>query len=448
MIARRLLPPLLALLASACHRDAPQQDSPQEGLLVVADTGHGRMLLVDAVTLKVIGEQCIDEMFPELCAARPSQDAASCLLFGVEPSPDEAAVEIVFGWYDASISGIPGAVTRFIPGHPPKRHWTVDALDFPTGMPGAPLCPDPEDTAHPVDSADPSWTDPACMLNMPHVAEWSLDGRELLIADTANSRILWTEPGNDARTRVPHALGPEHPDWGELQYPNNVQIYQHDDHVWLLSTFKSSVEPEVAERNTGRIVLWDVTDTGDPQMIWSYPESGFLAAVHHGQIFQHPDGPLLIYAHSFGASDDFVDGGWGSVGLARFNGQAPPEYIGDVVLSADAMRQTALLPMGFVREAELVGDDTLLVTDSGCENQGQDCPLEGQVLRLVLPSLASAGLSGAFSPDHETQRFLPVDLAQERYWGGLRFPFEADFYTEEEFQRVWGDRDTWSGCPQ
>jgi hypothetical protein len=256
-----------------------------------------------------------------------------------------------------------------------------------------------------------------------------------VIADTLNSRVLWLDqPGPGNSTRVLAKLDVGHPEWEGLRYPNNVQRLEIEGRDHLLTTFKSGDFPEVARDNTGRIVLWDIEDLEDIRRVWRYPEEGFLAAVHHGQVFDTPSGPLLVYAHSAGASEGFVGGLHGSVGLARFNGLEPPTYLADGL--ADPLE---VEPFGFLREAEILEDGAaLLVTDSGCENQSAACVSDGRVMSFRLPALEPSGTSGAFTATHETQTFVSLENFGHVFAWGMKFPFEADLLRGEAQLATWG----------
>lgn len=494
MNPKRRVPWLLsALLVGGCTPEEPADTAaPLSGLLVLADTGNGRMLLVDPETRELVGEQCLEELFPDHCEDQSGLDGSACLLFGMEPAPgDTTAWEIVSGWYDADITGIPGGVTRFVPGHPPEIHWHVEQIVFHPDLPVAGACAEGGSDTGATDTGE-SGTDPDCVLNMPHVATWNASesqteaqagspsdpqtDSQLLVADTLNSRVVWLqelgEDGSEGEPGVVVRLLNENTEgWGDLLYPNNVQVLSRDtfpDHApfasddgrtYLLVTYKSTADTEVADRNAGRIVLWDITSSSDPAVVWRYPEEGHLAAVHHGRVQAAGDALYLVYAHSLGAGDDFVEGEFGSVGLARFEGRSPPVYLADGLAPLSAPP-----PLGFVREVEIVDgsatgdaadpdadpdgeDSTLLVTDSGCENQQDACFHSPRVIRFALPHLDPPGTGGAFSPDHEDQHFVELSLLSEPYDPGLRFPFEADWLDAETAERIWADDTAWGPCP-
>ena len=164
--------------------------------------------------------------------------------------------------------------------------------------------------------------------------------------------------------------------WETARWPNNVQVLARNHEVYLLVTYKGSDSDETGHMHAGRIMLWEVTDPGRPARAWAYPASGYLAAVHHATI--HPttdDRLLMLYAHSFGASDAF-EGETGSVGMAWASLDEQPVYLGDGITSTDE-------ELGFVRSAELIDEDsTLLVTDSGCERPNEHCSRASRVMEL------------------------------------------------------------------
>ncbi|MFT5687078.1 MAG: hypothetical protein ACI8RZ_008035, partial [Myxococcota bacterium] len=269
---------------------------------------------------------------------------------------------------------------------------------------------------------------PNCNLNATHtVLE---DGDRLVVADTNNARVLWLEKpadGVSGPAEVIDIIDETHPDWQDWRSINNVQLLTEGDRDLLLTTFKSA-RTDSGLVDTGSIVLWDVTNTDKPTQVWVYPPTGFVAAVHHGQVQQTASGEQwLIYSHSLGASEDPDNGVFGSVGMARYNGTQPPEYLADGILGVIDKS------LGFVREAEIPPPyDWLLVTDSGCENPQAECSLEGRVVSVGLPELAPEGQSGAFGD----QRFVTLESLPDAFQHEMVFPYEADVLARDEVDEL------------
>ncbi len=261
-----------------------------------------------------------------------------------------------------------------------------------------------------------------CSLNMIHTARW-MPGADLLVAsDTSNSRILWIRPDWGTRVGVVESvLEVGHPDWQKYRYPNGIHLWEEDGRVLMLSTFKSANAADVARANTGRVVLWDVSDPYAPVGLWAFPERGYLAAVHNAIVAEVGGVRHLLYAHSLGQASDWMAETGGSVGVALYNGlDVAPTYLGDGILpsSEDAF--------GFLREVEPMPDgERLLVLDSGCQ-AGGDCGTPPGAAYVRLPSLSPSGLGGAFSPEHEDQHWFTVELEDLRTHKALHAPYEAD----------------------
>jgi hypothetical protein len=236
-------------------------------------------------------------------------------------------------------------------------------------------------------------------------------------------------------------------DWGEVLYPNNVELHEHDGRTYLLVTYKGSDRAVSGNSELGRIMLWDVSDPAAPAQVWAYPPAGYLAASHGGVIRTVYGQEVLLYAHAYGASGDLDAPDDGSVGLALMSWDAPPTYLGDLVLPS-----TDPSPLGFVRAVDVLdpgptdggatGTDraTLLVTDSGCENQEGECNRPVGILEVALDPLPEPpGVTGAFSGDHADQRMIEVREATDPYRDSLKFPFQALPIPEAELAGVLTD---------
>ncbi len=383
------------------------------GQILIADTGSGMIVLVDRQDSVEEAGLCMGALLPEECSAPREDGSASCQIFGV--TPDEGGMLVSFS------GAVPEVATAGVLRYDLERQeiaWRIDGTRFPEGDALRQTC------------FTENNVDPLCRLRMPHTSQWSPDG-DLIVADTLNNRVLVLRPP-DSGTGVADVLAvldESVEGWGEARWPNQVQVIPREHQVFLLVTYKGA-DPDIAgDSRAGRIMLWEITDPANPQRIWAYPEQGYLAAVHGARFQKHPDGDLMLYAHSFGASDAF-DGETGSVGMAWASLDRPPSYIADVLTATDE-------PLGFVRSAELIDwGATLLVTDSGCERPEDVCSRPSRVMELVLDLPKPSGLSGAFSGDHDQQEFVVLPLAGHPYGETLLYPFEAELMTpilEEHF---------------
>lgn len=415
---------LLYMLLAACSGQDADSAVPPGDLVTVVETATGRLLVADAASGAYEGEICLHELLPEDCPREPVDEDDLCQIFSSEHILEggESTWLLSYVMFDSEVNYTPGRLAQLRPTHPPEIVWQVSGLSFaehqPEGMDEACL-------------TDLSAGLPICNLNATHTVV--ADGDVLVVADTNNARVLWLEKpaaGHDGPAEVLAILDDQHADWQGWRSINNVQLLTEGDRKLLLTTFKSAGAGE-SLADTGAIVLWDVTDPAAAALQWVYPETGFVAAVHHGQVQQTASGESwLIYSHSLGASTDPDDGVFGSVGMARYNGTAPPEYLADGVLGVIDKS------LGFVREAEIPPPyDWLLITDSGCENPQADCSLEGRVVSVALPEVSPSGRTGAFG-DQEfvTMRSLPDAFQHE-----MAFPYEADMLRREEVGAVVAD---------
>jgi len=396
------------LLFLACPGTiAPLDADP--GLLLIVETGKGRTLFVDHADGSVLGQQCVSELEVQGCGSE------GCLFFGVEHAlvDGDDALTFAFTWADDDQRGNPGALAQVVPGHPPNVTWSSTELDFSVADPElAERCPNPQE--------------PLCRLNMVHALKpWD---DQWVVADTQNSRLLWVETpaGPDEPMVVTARLDDAVEGWDGFLWSNHVQVLEEGDRRYVLTTWKGGDFPEVAPRNTGRIALWDATDPTAIEHLWSFPEEGYLAAVHHAERY----GDLLIYSHSLGASHAFEEGDNGTVGVATWNGTDPPTYLADLIMPVGRPA------FGFVREAELVGEGVLLVTDSGCENPDVVCGISGGgIVEMALPELEPTGLTGAFSPDHDQQEIVHGEVLGTYLFRSLDYPYEADLMSWDEVGR-------------
>lgn len=396
--------------AAACDGPAwPASTVP--GQIMIADTGGGKIVLVERVDGQEEATLCLSSLLPDDCAEIREDGAASCQVFGVTADDDGLLVSFSNTSPARAVSGVMHYDTLR-----EEMSWRIDGLRFPLDHPLRETCLTQDNK------------EPLCRLRMPHAAKWSPDG-ELVIADTLNDRVLLLRPP-DAGTGVADVvatLDSSVKDWGAARWPNHVQVLSRRHEVYLLVTYKGSDPDRTGSSHAGRIMLWDVTDPSSPSRAWAYPEDGHLAAVHHAVIQEgDPDGELLmLYAHSFGSSNDF-EGETGSIGMALATLDAPPVYLGDGVTSTDEA-------LGFVRSADLIDQGgSLLVTDSGCERPNDRCSRIPRVLELHFDLPEPAGTSGAFSSDHSEQRFIDLPMLGHSLGTGLQYPFEAELVPQSQ----------------
>ena len=387
----------------ACEQASWPTDTAN-GQIMIADTGGGRIVLVDRADGHEESSLCLSSLLPEDCSEIRADGAASCQVFGVTPDDDGLLISFANTAPERAVSG----VLHYEPASQTLT-WRIDGLRFPMDHPLREAC------------LTQGNDEPLCRLRMPHAAKWSPDG-ELIIADTLNDRVLLLRPP-DAGTGVADVIATvdaSSEGWETSRWPNNVQVLARSHEVYLLVTYKGSDSDETGNMHAGRIMLWEITDPGQPSRVWAYPDSGYLAAVHHATIHPTTDGGLLmLYAHSFGASDAF-EGEIGSIGMAWASLDEQPVYLGDGITSTDE-------ELGFVRSAELIDQDsTLLVTDSGCERPNDDCLRTSRVMELHLSIPDAPGTSGAFSGDHAEQQFVVLPMSGHSLGEGLQYPFQAE----------------------
>ncbi len=400
---------MLLLLALACGPGAEGPadtagNSPPGPLLLVADTGTGRARVYTQADGAPRGGPCLADLMPGRCGG----GGKPCLLFDTqhEAESDADVLTLTWGWH--SSLGIPGQVSRLrFDVRGVQREWSFDALTFPADDPLAAEC------------AEDAGTLKACQLVLPH-ATLTLDDGTRVVADTGNNRVIFVrvgEPdGGEAHVSADVVGRIDPPDNGaSAWWPNALS---RTPEGLLVVSYKGADPAVTGYDNTGRILAFDVSEPSAPTLAWAFPPSGWLGAVHGAWV--DPEAGLLYYGHAYGMSDDVDAGDLGSVGVARL-GLEGPTYLADFVLP------DGVAPFGFVREAEVTADGSVVITDSGCENTEVECSLPGRV--LVSPPFAlpePTGLDGAWSPDHARQHVLPLEGVDERVTDTLAFPFETD----------------------
>ncbi len=380
--------PLIAAWTVAClgasvdTGESASSDVSQ--VLFVAETGAGRHAWFDSVTEDLLGEQCLEEAFPEACRE------PGCHVFG--GWSQDAAPVFAYTRAETERSATVGGVLALEPGHPPVFGDPLETLDWVTHL-GSTEC-------------EGDVVPPTCRLRMPH--DVVRIGDVQVIADTGNDRLIWVTPEGV----VQRVLDATHEDWGDCGWPNHLTVVPEG----LLVTCKGGRDGEEAT-DKGHLALWDVSEVSEPTRTWRWPAEGSLAAVHGAVVA----GEHLLYAHSRGAGPLTGEVHAGSVGLGLWQGEAPPVYLADGVGE----------DLGFLRS--VVAEDGLLwVNDTGCERQDQDCPSPARVLAFELPELPPAERGGGWSEDHEDQVFVDLVLAVPPVLEGLQEAFEVQVWTEPE----------------
>ena len=398
-----------------------------DGILLVVDTGNGRVVLVDRTTGEKVGEVCIDVVLPETCDGVRDNGAPVCLLFGVIHESDENGDSIALA-YDRELPegevdsvSYSGGMVRVWPGPQHTVDWNFEGMVFDDGSDLADMC------------VEGSTDDSQCRSRLPHSMAVMADGISYVLADTLNNRVLMIQPeGSSGTPTVVGSINDDQDGWGEALWPNGIDVLTWNDRELLLVTYKGGLGDDAASFNAGRIMMWDVTDRANIAHLWTFPEDGYIASPHGGTIQQSDDGDwLLVYAHSRGVSqsweggDEEGDDALGSIGLAVFGSlDAVPEYRGELVVSEDP-------PLGFVRSATIIGD-AMLINDSGCETIAIECSNDAHLVEVAWTLPEATGLGGGFSEEHEDQNVVAVDRTVEYEMENLLFPYVTEVVFEDE----------------
>ena len=243
--------PVIAAWVTACvGASLDTGDSSVEAVppvIFVAETGAGRHAWFDSETEELLGEQCLDEVFPEACAE------PGCHVFGGWSA--EAGPVFAYTRLEPERSATVGGVLTLQPGHPPEVDGALEVLDWVSLL----------DVAECEGELVPA----TCRLRMPHDV---VRVRDLwVIADTGNDRLLWVT----AEGAVQTVLDATHPDWGDCGWPNHLAVVPEG----LLVTCKGARDGGEAT-DKGHLALWDVAEGAEPTRTWRWPSEGSLAAVH------------------------------------------------------------------------------------------------------------------------------------------------------------------------
>ncbi len=163
----------------------------------------------------------------------------------------------------------------------------------------------------------------------PHDVITDPSGLGVIVAETADSRILWLDPLDGS---VHETLDDSHADWS-YTLPNGLELIQVNGSAYLLMSNKGNdLSGGSSTAIDGQIVLWDISDPTSPEQVWVYPETGTLGMPHSPVMHKVAGTWVMVYAHSIGV-DANDDAGLGSVGVASLPDLVTrPTYLGDGVL--------------------------------------------------------------------------------------------------------------------
>ena len=228
-------------------------------------------------------------------------------------------------------------------------------------------------------------------LEFPHGVIRDPADDTLIVVETFENRLNWIAGNGDSPAPL-RTLGMEHPQFDAK--PNGAERIDLDGRVYLVV---SHLSPSA---RGGTLTLWDISEAGQPQHVWTFPPSGQLGRPHSPRLRRVDGDWWLLWAHTDGR--DLFDG---TVGLAHIGPvlTEAPAYVADLQPS-DRFE--------FLRGVELDPNGTLYLTDSGQ-------PPPGRITTAPWPSLEPEGQSGTVG----SRRF--VELGETTLVDGLSFPFEA-----------------------
>ncbi|MEN0060774.1 MAG: hypothetical protein AAGA48_01425 [Myxococcota bacterium] len=225
----------------------------------------------------------------------------------------------------------------------------------------------------------------------------------LLVVSTFSNAIEWIAGDGSSDERI-RTLTSDHPEFPNT--PNGAERIDLGDRTLLLVSHRPS---------NGRITMWDITTTEEPEFLWRFPPSGSVDTPH-GPILRRRGGDWwLLWAHTGGA------GVVGTVGLAvTSDPTVAPTYVADLIPGDD------VAPFVFLRGVELLEDDRMFLADSSPRSFGVG---RGRVIEARFPTnitLPATGESGAVGD----QRFEPLGEARVLI-DELSSPFESWYWPED-----------------
>jgi len=375
---------------------------------LITETAASRIRFHDLELDEPLGEINVSDLLVDTCLDGPHPEGQNCQPFWLSHRVVDGNDELTLAFGRIWRSYVRGGLARIRPSQPPEVLWVVERLEVPTDLYDG-VC------------NDSSTLDLRCHLSAPHRAAPTPDGDQLVVADTINDRVVFLAEDDEGRpARLVAVLDADHPDFQNTWiWPNHLEVFEDSDRTWMLLGFKGRTFGD-EELNTSTITLWDITNPADAHLQWRYPEGHHaLAALHSLRVVSTSEGPLLVYAHSRGASDGVMEGELGSVGFARFSLDTPPVYLGDGILDESS-------PLGFVRTVRQgTAPDQLLIVDSGCEKPADACGKEGRLLEVRLTVPTGADVTGGFDPSHAQQHFFEMERVGQDLAAPLRIPYMA-----------------------
>ncbi len=424
----------------------PAPDLGEVPVVFVADGANGRVIVVRMDTAELMYQVDFAALHPAICA-----DGAgyTCVGFGIEPhydadSDEDRLLYVIHPSADgADAPDVPSIVGMArLADEGPEVLWSLDSLDFSVRYGDqASLCAATEPCSAPLDDWA-RWR--GCSLSNVHsaaIAEDDDDSVLLWISDTGTpTRALAVRLDKASTCGVVEELLDQsgHPDWGSYDNLNDLDPFSGQGDISLLGTFfsTSSTLP-VGGPGLGRVVAWQqVADSWE--LDWACPDTpmsdeAFLNAPHNADMVEIDGQRYVVYAHSNGLGGHWEFEGWtqeddhrGSIGVLRVD-EDGIQYLFDGYHPDDDLH--------FLRDVDLLGDGSWLLTDSGCVNNLLgDCEHRPGLWNVRLDPGAVEpveGLDGRWQADHAYQQLLPLEVLHDRWASpldcGLDTPYEADF---------------------
>jgi hypothetical protein len=422
--------------------DTDETALPPSGapVALVADGANQRYVWIRLDTQELLYELDLRELFPQHC-----HDAIECVAFGSEHSVDPVTGEdlaLIIAYITAvgQTPEEPGLAARLrLASEGPSVDWQLTQLDWTVHFSDRPdICGQTTACEAPSPVGSDAWQD--CTFRNAHAVK-VVDETEthvtMWIADTGQpSRAIQVELDKSSSCGVVTEV---HGDlttdgWTDESGPNDLDLVDYDGVSAMLLNHLGTAGNDALGVST----FW--TRDGDGwALVYRHPvDGGHIMGGHNSDMVIASDGQRYhVYAHGNGAGAGEVIQAWdpvldhrGTVAILRVvDGQ--PVYLLDA---------TAPDPgFGFLRDADMLADDSFLVTDSGCMNHTfVGCEKEAAIWHVAIgfTGLDGSDQSGAFTEDHDQQRFseaTPIDDPwPSRVTCGLSTPYEADLIYESQ----------------
>lgn len=452
---------LVAALACACPgrflphsgETAPPDTGPDDSaappsgapVALIADGANQRYIWVRLDTQELMYELDLRELFPGHC-----HDDIECVAFGSEHSVDHTTGEdlaLIIAYITAvgQTPEEPGLAAKLRLGSEgPSVDWQLTQLDWTVNFSDrADICTQTTPCEAPGPVGSDAWQD--CTFRNAHavkVVEETDSHVTMWIADTGQpSRAIQVELDKSSSCGVVTEV---HGDlttdgWTDESGPNDLDLVEYDGAEAMLLNHLGTAGNDALGVST----LWIPGAEGGWELVYRHPiDGGHIMGGHNSDFATAADGELYhVYAHGNGAGAHEVISVWdpeldhrGTLGILRIvDGQ--PVYLLDA---------TAPEPgFGFLRDADMLADDSFLVTDSGCMNHTfAGCEKEAAIWHVSIgfTGLEGSDQSGAFTEDHDQQRYseaTPIDDPwPSRVTCGLGTPYEADLLYESQLGTV------------